>query len=108
MNNILNVHQNIAKSKINLPIFIEAISENQIYQNKQGNVIEPVINLITKLLRIEENANEGLQFLYCYLDQYSEDVLQNKGISWIQFLAEKLGNPGNNCDVSLIFKVLSE
>ncbi len=34
MNNILNIHQNVAKIKESVPLFINAFSENEIYGNQ--------------------------------------------------------------------------
>lgn len=65
------------------------------------------MSLITKLLKIQENFNEGLQFLDCYLNQYSADVLEAKGVLWIQCLSDKLGNSGTS-DVGFIFNVLGK
>lgn len=64
--------------------------------------------MITKLLNIQDNFNEGLQYLDCYLNQYSEDVLEAKGIYWVQCLSEKLNNPGKFSDVALIYGVLGK
>ncbi len=73
------------------------------------NEIEPVLNLITQLVKFQQSLNEGLQFMDAYLDNYSEDALTVKGAVWLQALEKKLSQLQLiNRENPLVFKVLGE
>ena len=45
-----------------------------------------MIGVITNLLSFPKSRQQGLLLLESYLEQYSSDVLDSKGVVWIELL----------------------